>query len=117
MLAGDRERGRFRRRLPGSQLAEGRGRLTVVIDVAVVDDHPIIRESAASGMRAGEDDIGLVAPAATVDALLAGPGRRAGVVLLDLDLGDGTTVDGNVAAVVAAGPAGVVLFAVRPPAR
>ena len=44
-------------------------------------------------------------------ALLAGPGRRADVVLLDLDLGDGTTVDGNVAAVLAAGPAVLVLSA------
>jgi DNA-binding NarL/FixJ family response regulator len=85
--------------------------LTAVIDVAVVDDHPIIRESAASWIMAGEDDIRLVATAATVGALLAGPGRRAGVVLLDLDLGDGTTVDGNVAAVVAAGPAVLVLSA------
>jgi DNA-binding NarL/FixJ family response regulator len=83
----------------------------VVIDVAVVDDHPIIRESAASWIMAGEDDIRLVATAATVGALLAGPGRRADVVLLDLDLGDGTTVDGNVAAVVAAGPAVLVLSA------
>ena len=85
--------------------------MTAVIDVAVVDDHPIIRESAASWIMAGEDDIRLVATAATVGALLAGPGRRAGVVLLDLDLGDGTTVDGNVAALLGAGPAVLVLSA------
>jgi DNA-binding NarL/FixJ family response regulator len=96
-------------------MAEGRCRVTAVIDVAVVDDHPIIRESAASWIMADSGDIRLVATAATVDALLAGPGRQAGVVLLDLDLGDGTTVDGNVAAVVAAGPAVLVLSASERP--
>jgi two-component system nitrate/nitrite response regulator NarL len=85
--------------------------LTAVIDVAVVDDHPIILESAASWIMADSVDIRLVATAATVGALLAGPGRRADVVLLDLDLGDGTTVDGNVAALLTAGPAVLVLSA------
>jgi two-component system, NarL family, nitrate/nitrite response regulator NarL len=85
--------------------------LTAVIDVAVVDDHPIILESAASWIMADSGDIRLVATAATVDALLAGPGRGADVVLLDLDLGDGTTVDGNVAALLGAGPAVLVLSA------
>jgi two-component system, NarL family, nitrate/nitrite response regulator NarL len=85
--------------------------LTAVINVAVVDDHPIILESAASWIRADSGDIGLVATASTVGALLAGPGRRADVVLLDLDLGDGTSVDGNVAAVLGAGPAVLVLSA------
>ena len=103
-LARRPERGRARRRIPRGQLAEGRCPLTPVIDVAVVDDHPIILESAASWIRADESDIRLVATAATVAALLAGPGRQADVVLLDLDLGDGTTVDGNVAAILAAGP-------------
>src|ERR1700683_3661003 len=85
--------------------------MTPVIDVAMVDDHPIILESAASWIRADESDIRIVATAATVAALLAGPGRQADVVLLDLDLGDGTTVDGNVAAILAAGPAVLVLSA------
>ena len=90
--------------------------MTPVIDVAVVDDHPIILESAASWIMADEGDIRLVATGASVAALLAGPGGRADVVLLDLDLGDGTTVDGNVAAIVAAGPAVLVLSASDRPA-
>ena len=53
----------------------------------------------------------MVGTAATVAALLAGPGRHAHVVLLDLDLGDGTTVEQNVAAILAAGPAVLVLSA------
>jgi DNA-binding NarL/FixJ family response regulator len=53
----------------------------------------------------------VVGTAASVDALLAGPGRDADVVLLDLDLQDGTTVEDNVAAVLAAGPAVLVLAA------
>jgi DNA-binding NarL/FixJ family response regulator len=90
--------------------------VTPVIGVAVVDDHPIILESAASWIRADEVGIRLVATAATVAALLAGPGRQAHVVLLDLDLGDGTPVEGNVAAIVAAGPAVLVLSASDRPA-
>jgi two-component system nitrate/nitrite response regulator NarL len=85
--------------------------LTEVIHIALVDDHPIILDSAANWVMAGENDIQIVATAATVAALLAGPGRHADVVLLDLDLGDGTTVEDNVAAVLAAGPAVLVLSA------
>jgi two-component system, NarL family, nitrate/nitrite response regulator NarL len=90
--------------------------LTGVIDIAAVDDHPIILESVAGWVRAGQGDIRVVATAATVGALLGGPGRGADVVLLDLDLGDGTTAEGNVAAIRAAGPEVLVLSASdRPP--
>jgi two-component system nitrate/nitrite response regulator NarL len=91
--------------------------LTGVIDVAAVDDHPIVLDSVAGWVEAEQGDIRVVATAATVGALLAGPGRRADVVLLDLDLGDGTTAEGNVAAIRAAGPEVLVLSASdRPPA-
>ena len=90
--------------------------MTPVISVAVVDDHPIILESAASWIRSDESDIRLVATAATVAALLSGPGRHADVVLLDLDLGDDTAVNDNVAAILAAGPAVLVLSASDRPA-
>jgi two-component system, NarL family, nitrate/nitrite response regulator NarL len=85
--------------------------LTRVIDVAAVDDHPIVLDSVAGWVMADEGDIRVVATAATVDALLAGPGRHADVVLLDLDLGDGTAVASNVADILAAGPAVLVLSA------
>ena len=111
--------------------------MTGVIDIASVDDHPIIRDSVAGwvgagwnstggndtggndtgGNDTGGNDIRVVGTAATVAALLAGPGRHAHVVLLDLDLGDGTTVEENVAAILAAGPAVLILSASgRPPA-
>jgi DNA-binding NarL/FixJ family response regulator len=91
--------------------------VTAVIDIAAVDDHPIVLDSVAGWIMAGEGEIRVVGTAATVDALLAGPGRHADVVLLDLDLGDGTTVAGNVTAILAAGPAVLVLSASdRPPA-
>ena len=89
--------------------------MTGVIDVAAVDDHPIILDSVAGWVRSDEGDIRVVATAATVDALLAGPGRDAHVVLLDLGLGDGTTVAGNVTAILAAGPAVLVLSASEQP--
>src|SRR5580693_903454 len=88
-----------------------------MIDVAAVDDHPIILDSIAGWVSGPDSGIRVIATAATVDALLAGPGRHAHVVLLDLDLGDGTTAEGNVAAILAAGPAVLVLSASdRPPA-
>jgi DNA-binding NarL/FixJ family response regulator len=91
--------------------------LTDVISIAAVDDHPIILDSVANWVRAEPGDIRVVGTAATVAELLAGPGRDADVVLLDLDLGDGTTPEGNVAAIRAAGPEVLVLSASdRPPA-
>jgi len=94
-----------------ASIADGDSGMTGVIDVAAVDDHPIVLDGVAGWVMAGERGIRVVGTAATVDALLAGPGRRAHVVLLDLDLGDGTTVERNVAAVLAAGPAVLVLSA------
>lgn len=80
-----------------------------MIAVAAVDDHPIILDSIAGWIT--DETIGVVGTAATVDALLAGPGRHADVVLLDLDLDDGTPVERNVTAILAAGPAVLVLSA------
>jgi len=89
--------------------------LTEVIDIAAVDDHPIILDSVAGWVMSDESDIRVVATAVTVQALLAGPGRHADVVLLDLDLGDGTTVEDNVAAILATGAAVLVLSASERP--
>jgi two-component system, NarL family, nitrate/nitrite response regulator NarL len=85
--------------------------LTDVIAIAAVDDHPIILDNVAGWVGADESGIRVIATAPTVDVLLAGAGRGADVVLLDLDLGDGTTVASNVAAIRAAGPAVLVLSA------
>ena len=86
------------------------------VDVAVVDDHPIIRDGITGWVTVPDSGISVVATAATVDDLLAGPGRGADVVLLDLDLGDGTAVERNVATILAAGPAVLVLSASERPA-
>jgi two-component system, NarL family, nitrate/nitrite response regulator NarL len=90
--------------------------LTDAIDIAAVDDHPIIRDSVAAWVAADRGDIRVVATEANVGALLAGPGRDADVVLLDLELGDGSTAEANVTAIRAAGPEVLVLSASdRPP--
>lgn len=86
------------------------------IDVAVVDDHPIIRDGIIVWVSMPYSGISVIATAATVNAVLAGPGRGADVVLLDLDLGDGTTVERNVTAILAAGPAVLVISASDRPA-
>jgi DNA-binding NarL/FixJ family response regulator len=90
--------------------------LTDAIDIAAVDDHPIILDSVAVWVAADRGDIRVVATEANVGALLAGPGRDADVVLLDLELGDGSTAEANVTAIRAAGPEVLVLSASdRPP--
>jgi DNA-binding NarL/FixJ family response regulator len=101
--------------MPGDLLAEGAAAVTDIIDIAAVDDHPIILDSVAGWVRAAEGDIRVIGTATTVEALLAGPGRHAHVVLLDLDLGDGATVEHNVSAILAAGPAVLVLSASEKP--
>ncbi len=50
--------------------------MSPLIDIAVVDDHPIIRDSAAGWVLADSSDIRVIATAATVGDLLAGPGAR-----------------------------------------
>jgi DNA-binding NarL/FixJ family response regulator len=87
-----------------------------VINVAAVDDHPIILDSIARWVASDDDDIVVIDTAQTVDALLAGSGRDADVILLDLELADGTTVERNVAEILAAGPAVLVLSAAEKPA-
>ncbi len=96
---------------PGACAPPGRAALPEVIDVAAVDNHPIVLDGIASWITAPDGGIRVIGTSSTVDGLLAGPGRGASVVLLDLDLGDGTTVERNVAAIVAAGPAVLVLAA------
>jgi DNA-binding NarL/FixJ family response regulator len=86
------------------------------IGVAVVDDHPIVRDGIAGWAAAPDSGIRVVATATTVAEVLAGPGRHADVVLLDLDLGDGTAPEHNVAAILAAGPRVLVLSASDRPA-
>jgi DNA-binding NarL/FixJ family response regulator len=95
----------------GDRTARKESRVPGVIDVAAVDDHPIVLDGVASWVMADRSGIRVIAVAPTVDALLAGPGRQAHVVLLDLDLGDGTTVERNIAAIRAAGPTVLVLAA------
>jgi DNA-binding NarL/FixJ family response regulator len=95
---------------------DGGGQAATQVDVAVVDDHPIILDGIARWVTVPDSGITVVATASTVDAVLAGPGRRAHVVLLDLDLGDGTTAERNVATIRAAGPAVLVLSASDRPA-
>ncbi|HTT51139.1 MAG TPA: response regulator transcription factor [Streptosporangiaceae bacterium] len=87
-----------------------------VIDVAAVDDHPVILGGLAAWVAPAGSGIRVIGTAATVDGLLAGPARRAHVVLLDLDLGDGSTAERNVAVIRTAGPAVLVLSASDRPA-
>jgi two-component system uhpT operon response regulator UhpA len=86
---------------PGAQLQPGSVR------VAVVDDH----ESVRLGLKAAflDDGYDFVLAAATVDDLLANlKNREIDVVVLDLSLGDGSTVTDNVKRVQGIGAAVLV---------
>lgn len=75
--------------------------------VAIVDDHEAVR----LGLRAACRDAGyeVVVDAASVPELLSGlAGRSCDVVVLDLSLGDGSSVTDNVRAVLATGSAVLV---------
>jgi two-component system uhpT operon response regulator UhpA len=77
------------------------------VRVAVVDDH----ESVRLGLKAAflDDGYDFVLAAATVDELLSGlNGREIDVVVLDLSLGDGSTVTDNVKRVQGIGAAVLV---------
>ena len=57
------------------------------VTVALVDDHPVVHEGMRSWLdQDPEHRVELVAAARTVDEVLAGPGRDAQVLLLDLNL-------------------------------
>jgi len=80
---------------------------TVHVRVAVVDDH----ESVRLGLKAAfiEDGYDFIIAAASVDELIVGlAGREVDVTVLDLSLGDGSSVTENVKRVQAAGSAVLV---------
>jgi len=83
------------------------GRSTRQVRVSVVDDH----ESVRLGLKAACDEAGFdfILAAASVDDFVAGlDGRENDVVVLDLSLGDGSTVTENVKRVQATGSAVLV---------
>jgi DNA-binding NarL/FixJ family response regulator len=84
------------------------------IAVAAVDDHPVILHGLA-GILSTLPDLDVVATATSLDDLMSGPGRNAEVVLLDLDLGDGTNVTTNIHRLLKAGSAVVVFSAFARP--
>lgn len=90
--------------------------MTDIIKVAAVDDHPVVLDGISSWLMAPENGIQVIDTATTVDALLAGNGRHADVVLLDLSLEDGTTVERNVTTILSAGPRVLVLSVSDKPA-
>lgn len=73
------------------------------IGVALVDDHRLFRQSLASFLSRESEDIEVRASVASVAELCGGPGWGADVVLLDLKLNDGSSVEDNVRLLTGAG--------------
>ena len=72
--------------------------------IGVVDDHPVIVAGVLAALQAHLPQVQVVATGVTVDELLSGaPPERFDVVVLDLQLGDGTDPADNVARLVALG--------------
>jgi DNA-binding NarL/FixJ family response regulator len=86
-----------------------------VIGVAVVDDHPIVLRGLV-GLLQEQSGFSVRAAEGSIDALLAGPGKNAEVVLLDLDLGDNSPPGDNIRALLECGAAVVVFSATAAPA-
>lgn len=64
------------------------------VTVALVDDHPVVHEGMRSWLaQVPEHRVELVAAADSVAGVLAGPGRDADVVLLDLNLDGRMAID------------------------
>ncbi|MFB0629748.1 response regulator [Streptomyces sp. AB3(2024)] len=87
-----------------------------MITVAVVDDDRMMLDGLSSWLASGAR-LRLLAAVATVDALLAGPGRAADVVLLDLVLRDSCAPEDNVRRLRAAGSRVLVISTVADRAR
>ncbi len=84
------------------------------ITVAAVDDHPIVLRGLVD-MLHGVTDLDLLDTVASIDALLAGPGARARVVLLDLDLGDESNPSDNIRRLLSCDRSVVVFSAAAEP--
>lgn len=84
--------------------------------VAGIDDHPLVLRGLAAYFAEFEPDVRLVRVAGTVPELLASWDPGISVVLLDLQLGDGTCPEENVERVLVAGAQVVVLTSEHRPA-
>ncbi|WP_018502633.1 response regulator transcription factor [Parafrankia discariae] len=85
-----------------------------LISVAAVDDHPIVLRGLADVIE-GLDGLTLLATATSIAELLSGPGRTADVVLLDLDLGDGSEAPDNIRQLTGIGASVIVFSALGDP--
>lgn len=79
------------------------------VTVALVDDHELIRDGICAFLARHSAEITVVGSTSNLAELRVSPGWGAAVVLLDLDLGDGTSVEDNARSLVDAGSAVVVV--------
>ena len=86
------------------------------ITIALIDDHELVRSGLATWLAAHADAVDVVHSTATVTELQNSPGWAADVVLLDLNLRDGSNIAENIAALVAGGSAVVVVSENEEPA-
>lgn len=82
----------------------------------MVDDHELVREGLIAWLAARTASVVVLASVGSVEELRASSGWGADVVLLDLNLRDGTTVENNIAVLTAAGSQVVVVSENEKPA-
>lgn len=79
------------------------------IPVALVDDHVMVRQGFSSWLGASGDDVEVIGSTSTVADLVRTFACRPRVVLLDVFLDDGSTLEDNIAALRAAGSEVIVV--------
>jgi DNA-binding NarL/FixJ family response regulator len=81
------------------------------IALALIDNHQLLRQTVCAWLAVEGREIDVVASVGSVEELRGSAGWGADVVLLDLDLADGSNVEDNVIALYAAGSRVVVTIA------
>jgi DNA-binding NarL/FixJ family response regulator len=87
-----------------------------LITVALVDDHELMRLGLASWLACRSADLEVLAAVATVAELAGSPGWAADIVMLDLNLVDGSTVEESIALLTASGSRVIVISIDETPA-
>ncbi|SMH28536.1 two component transcriptional regulator, LuxR family [Rathayibacter oskolensis] len=79
------------------------------IDLAILDDHPILLSALTEWINRSDSDIRVVATASSWTALLAHPRFPTDVVLLDIELGDDLDLGMKIRTITAAGAAVIII--------
>ena len=96
----------------GGGVDDGAGRGVGVIDIVVIDDHPAVRAGVHAWCAGADPVIRVAASGGDVSVADGEPGREAGIVVLDLQLGSGQPVYSDLRRLVDTGRQ-VIVYSMR----